>query len=194
MNLDAKFDIFFGLFACLFILISLFLNHRFNRLREKKITIQILISNLFQFKHDFKHPVTKIGLKLIFCRLFLMLCQIIINNSIKTSKLLIDTSPLIKSLDQLLKSDYTSCYFDDYFVFDHVINSPKTSLLKRVYSEKRWLQSAIKKEECVLNLSKMREQIDMTGKAFLLNPLMTNNILSNFMKAKSKGQKYWASI
>lgn len=77
-----------------FILILIFINDRLNSNSNSIIQFKKIMLNFFRFKMHFKHPVSKIGLILIFYNIFLMFFRSILTNNIKTSHVLVDTSNL----------------------------------------------------------------------------------------------------
>ena len=87
MNLENNIKIFLVSFTVIFLMILIFLNY----LSSKKLIITRLVDNFFQFKNQFLHPLTTIGLMLVFYNIFLMIFKLILSNQINSSKVLVDT-------------------------------------------------------------------------------------------------------
>ena len=103
------------------------------RLKTKKIFL-----NFFKLKLTLKQPATKIGLMLIFYQIFWMLFKLLIASSIKTTKVVVDQSALISSVDQLLRKNIVVCWMKDDIEISLAVQSPKHSFIRRLYEEKRF--------------------------------------------------------
>ena len=159
------------------------------------------MENLIDFRADLRYPVTKIGLHLILFEIFIMFSTKIFTNNIKTSKVLVRTDNIITSLDQLLKSEFVVCFFEDHIITEVTIESPKTSILRRLFDEKDFSNSKLSKEhpvervgnKCIIRTRKMKKGgFDFTGKALFINELFIKSfIIINV--TKKPGVYYWQS-
>lgn len=128
-------------------------------------TRSILESVPFEFKAN-HIGFSKIALILIFYKLFIMLIQLFLSNSIQTKKVLTDSSMILTDLKQVPGSQYRFCFFADSDFYRVAKSFPKDDILRKLYDEKDF---------CELTLS-VTEQIDFTHKAILIDPMVARTV------------------
>ena len=144
------------------------------------------MDNFLGFKKHLDSPASKLGVALIFFRAFVMFNKLFFSNSIKTLKVLVDTTNIINSLEKLLKSKFTACFFTDHSSYNFISHSSESTLLGSVFEKSR-------KNRCLFNLSKLNaREIDLTSKALFVNPFFFKSILSSFVK-ETKNVNYFIS-
>ena len=92
---------------------------------------------------------------------------------------LIDRSSIITDLDQLFESKFEFCYSVD----DDVLRLPENHRLRRLIE---------KNKNCFFDLSARLEPLDLTNRAFFVNPKFIRSILSVYIKEKADAI-YWIS-
>ena len=91
----------------------------------------------------------------------------------------IDSSSIITNLDKLLESKFEFCYSVD----DEILRLPENNPLRRVLE---------KNKGCVGDLSVGVEPIDLTNRAFFMDPPFIHSMLAVCIKEKADAI-YWAS-
>lgn len=186
-----------GLVLSIYFLIFICLNFLLKRTKNRSINFKKILIELFRFESNFKYPFTRIGLVLIFFRIFLMMTEQIFTNSIKTHQVIVDTKNTIKTLDQLLNSKLVICWFKDQMITEIMMESKSTDILKRLYEQRKFdepmlIQKNKTSKYCMINLSKLTGQIDFTGKAILSNLVYVTAFLKNYI-IKKPNANYWIS-
>lgn len=171
----------------IFLLILIFLNEYVTRkkLSEKKVRTKKLVEIFFDLKVNFK-VCFLIALSLAFFKLSLMLYKMILSNSIKTNKVVSDTSLIITTIERLLETTkFTVCWFKDNIITPLLKDSPKGSVLRRLYD---------KNPICFINLSKMKSEFDFTGKVRFISPSFIELFLAAFTKFKKDAEYFISPI
>lgn len=94
--------------------------------------------------------LSSFGLFLIFCQLFIWHCQLFVTNNIKTNKVVIDTSDIIKDKQDLFSSKRVNCFMDEETETNMALTAPKGSILSKLYDEKTILSERMVKEKSIL--------------------------------------------
>lgn len=134
LNLEKNIKMFAVILSLMFLIILILIAH----LSSSKFMIIKLLDNFMQFKLDYTYPVSLIGLSLIFYHLFSMIFKIIISNQINTSKIVVDTSYIINSMDRLLEHDSMICWIKNDVEIRMAEQSPPYSAMKRLFDEKKY--------------------------------------------------------
>ena len=77
-----------------------------------------------------------------------------------------------------MKSELVVCFFEDHIITEVTIESPKTSILRRLFDEKDFSNSKLSNEypvervgnKCIISIPKVpKTGVDFTGKALFIN-------------------------
>lgn len=114
----------------------------------------------------------------------------------QTSNVLVRTDNIINSFEQLFKSDLVVCFFEDHIITEVMIQSPKTSILSRLFDEE-FDHSKVKLNEknrnkCMINIPKIQTPMDFTGKAVFISELINKLFISTCIVRKPD-VNYWKS-
>lgn len=183
VDIDKRFQLVLLVLIMAFIISLTFLGRLLTSDRPMKSSV--ILEHLLGFRLNRK-TLTKFGLVLVFFRWELFFCKIIYANAIKTSTVVLDTSHFVTSLQQLLKSDYVVCFFENHILFKIAVNSDPNTILNRLLVEKSVFKTGVNalnprfKENCVINLSRLnRQMINWTGKALFVNRIIANLVLKS---------------
>ena len=166
LKVNRTLDTIWALEVIAFTLLVVVFNSLLNQMRPtKRRTRSILESVPFEFSKTNYIRFSKIALILIFYKLFIMLIQLFLSNSIQTKKVLTDSSMIITDLKQIPGSKYRFCYFADSDIYRVVKNFPKDHIFRVLFE----------KHACELKLS-FTEPIDFTHKAVLIDPVVARTV------------------
>lgn len=78
-----------------------------------------------------------------------------------------------------------------------MLESPKTSILRRVFDAKELNNAKLSSNEkmsnkCLISIPKIRTPIDLTGKAMFINPMFIKVFISHYI-IKKPDVNYWQS-
>ena len=156
-----------------------------------------ILAKLFGFK-PVQRNFTKLGLVLIFYRIFFMLCKMLYANSIKTSNTVLETGHFITSLQQLLSSDFVVCFYEDHISLAITIESDRNTTINRLFRQKTDLQSGVNSlkfsSKCVIDLSRLGHPIDLAGKALYANQLLSTITLARYVADNGESNYWWVSF
>lgn len=88
---------------------------------------------------------------ILFVHLFFWFTQLFLTNNIKTNKVVIDTSKLIKTEEEIFKSDKVACFIDGEQEMNIAKSPNANNLLSKIYNKKTYLRSDMVKERKMLN-------------------------------------------
>ena len=191
-NFDFNTKIFLFLFTLIFIVVLVVIAY----LLTSRLLIRKLVRNVFQFRHDYRQPMTMIGLVLIFFHLFFFIFKLLISSQISTSKVIVDTSWIINSMERLLADSSTVvCWLKNDVEIRMAEQSPKQSNLYRVYKEKIYPEPVVDMEGepsryCLLSLKVIGQSFDMKGKVLFINEASLYGFLASFV-APNPEISYW---
>ena len=97
--------------------------------------------------------------------------------------LLIDTSEIITNPRQLLDSRYEFCFYGDDDFLRIIKEMPNTNILKLLIE---------KYKDCVVDVTVLNQRLDLTNRAFFINPAYIRAILSLYVEEKPN-VNYWMS-
>lgn len=191
LNFDLNTKICFFLFTLMFLAFLVL----FAYWLVSKLIISKLVDNFFQFRHDFRQPITAIGVMLIFYHLFFMLFKLLISSQISTSKVIVDTSWIINTMEQLLATDSVTCWLKNDVEIRMAEQSPKQSSLYRLYKEKIYATPVHDMEgelssHCLLSLKVLGQSFDMKGKVLFISKASMYGFLASFV-APNPNIAYW---
>ena len=155
---DIKFEAMFLIAFVFYILFIVGLNHLRGKMYMRKIKAIRILENFIEFRTDFRYPVTRMGLHFILFQIFIMfstkifrcVCYLLdginlmnisssfflkTSNNMQTSNVLVKTDNLINTFEQLFASDFVVCFFEDHIITEVMIQSPKSSILRRLFYE-----------------------------------------------------------
>ena len=174
LGLMAEFEnntkLFFLVSTVIFIIILVLLSYFYT----SKLQIRRLIINFFQFKNDFYGPFNKIGLTLIFYHLFYFLFKLVISNQITTSKVVVDTSYIINSMEDLLETKSVICWLKNDVEITMAEQSPEGSNMRRLFKEKKYSRPIKDMEgeysdHCLLSIKTIGQQFEFKDKILFIN-------------------------
>ena len=134
-------------------------------MREQPVSLKLALENFFGFKQTFTHPIS--GLSIIFASfgLLLMLTKLIYSLGIKTSKVLLNLTFVVTTLQELMRSNLVCCFAEDDVILEVTKQAEKNSTMNRLFTEKSVWPGGLNSEKypnhCVVKLQKVREPIDM---------------------------------
>ena len=146
-----------------FVLAKLFLdpNFRLSQFRSFTKLRYVLIQKLL--KRGFKVSNRSSFLEHYFMLLFgfqLWVSIMLLNNNIRTNKLVVDSSGVIKDKEDIFKTNRTACYLENDIEHSLALASPNDSLLTRIYHEKTKLTKPMPglrnkriKDRCIIEKS-----------------------------------------
>ena len=118
------------------------------------------------------------------------------SNNMQTSNVLVKTDNLINTFEQLFASDFVVCFFEDHIITEVMIQSPKSSILRRLFYEEFDHSNANSneknREKCMIKIPKIQTPIDFTGKAVFINELINKFFMSTYI-IKKPNVNYWKS-
>lgn len=195
LDIDRSFGLGLLLLIVAFIAFLLFINRLVSR-RKRNLKTKSILERLFGFRATQK-SFSKFGLVLSFYRLFFMLCKMLYANGIKTSNTVLETGHFITSLQQLLTSDFVVCFYEDHISLEIILESEQNTVLDRLFREKSHLPAGMNSQKysnkCVIDMSRIKSQIDLTGKALYANHLFSTLTVGKY--ALDNGQSnYWLVV
>lgn len=101
---------------------------------------------------------------------------------IKTVKVLVDTSNLINSFEQLIESKYDICCTDSMISRNLMPKKFEDQILKQLIGKNS--------KKCVFTLTTLKKPIDLARKAFILNANYVDAFLSIYVQ-KKKDAVFW---
>ena len=192
LDLDINTKVLVSLLSLLFLAMLVLLAYLF----VGRLIVRKLINNFFQFKHDFRQPVTAIGVALIFYHLFFMLFKLLISSQISTSKVIVDTGWILNSMERLLAADSVVCWIKNDVTIRMAEQSPKQSDLYRVYKEKIF-ETPVEDMEgepsrhCLLSLkASLGQSFDLKGKVLFIDEASMYGFLASFV-TPNPSIAYW---
>lgn len=150
----------------------------FGRLIDRRTT-RTLLENLLDFRSSYRR-FGKVALILVFFRLSNLFYRLLVNNSMRVMKSLIDSSQIITNPTQLLSSQYEFCFFRDDDLYRLMKRMPERSIFRQLYDRRK------PEDHCTIDLGKLNERIDFTNRAFFINPRFVRSILSIYGKEKEQ--------
>ena len=87
-----------------------------------------------------------------------------------------------------------ACFYEDHISLKLATETDQNTMLKRIFREKAGLPSGVNSEKfpnkCVINLIKLRQPFDLTGKAMFSNKILSTMTVASFVF--DNGQtNYW---
>lgn len=192
LDIDQLFGLLLVLLVAAFIVLLLYIGRLVSKNKLKR---RAILEQLFGFRRG-RLSFSKFGLALSFYQIFLMLCKMLYSNSIKTSSTVLETGHFINSLQQLHRSDYVVCFFDNHISLEITVESEQNTVVDRIFRTKSALPSGVNSKrfpnQCVIDLSRLDFQIDLKGKALYANPIYSKLTTSIYAK-DGDWMNYWMS-
>ena len=198
LNEDSRYKTLMLLSIALYLIVLTLFNYFLNKVSKRRTETKKLLFSLVRFESRPKYPVSKLGLAVLFYQIFIMFINMILCNNIKTMKVLVDTKNLITSLDQLLNTKLVVCFFEDHIITSVArMQSPENDTLKRLWDERVYSKPELNpngkySKNCLINLSKLRQQFNFTGLALFTDLLYSESVLNKSIKRKPNAN-YWIS-
>lgn len=148
------------------------------RFRRKSLISKCVIL----FEHLFGTSFLPINIMLLFLSLFFWFTQLFLTNNIKTNKVVIDTFDLIKNTRELLNTKKVVCFLNRDTEMNLAINSPKNTILSKLFHEKTRLRDDQVKEKLFLNNQHCLMKLDVKMAEMLKSDilLVISKVESNF--------------
>lgn len=125
---------------------SLLINELAGRLRfGRRTTIQITRSIASAVPRLALKKLTAFGIFLLFVNLFLWFTRICLSNNIKTNKVIVDASQLVKNWHDLTSTPKVACMLENDQLHNMALDSPEKTRLHRMY-EKTQLRADMARE------------------------------------------------
>ena len=147
------FLIMFGLFCLLISRLTIKTNRNYRK--QKLFAKFIILSN-----HLMRRELLPFKTLYLFLGLFFWFTLIFLTNNIKTNKVVVDTSELMKSVSDLFKANRPVCFLLKDTEMNLALNSPKNTILSRLFYEKTWLREDQVNEMAVLNSKRCLAPMD----------------------------------
>lgn len=111
LDFDEYFTKLFLLFFFLILIVINYLNMRPLFKKRKSISLKFFLKNFLNRKWNFVYSLSAIGIFFFFFDLHLFFVKLIVTNNIKTSKVILDTTNIIKDEQDVLNTKKVSCDF-----------------------------------------------------------------------------------
>ena len=162
-NLKFGFDLILSYFATLFVslLLCLVISRLTLKINMRHFKREDIYSKLsILSKHLFRSNLWPLRMVLLFFTLFFWYTQLFLTNNIKTNKVVVDTSDLIKNSMDLMKTKKIVCFLNRESEMNLAIRLPKSTILSRLFYEKTYFRDDqvneklyIGKDRCILELN-----------------------------------------
>ena len=171
---------------CLGALILIAFNSMANRVRKRITDQKLALENFLGFKQTFTYPVCSLSIVYASFGLLYMLSKQIYSLSIKIpSKVLLNLTFVITSLEQLMRSNLVCCFPETGSLLEITRQAEKNTTLNRLFTEKSALPGGMNSDaypnNCVFRIGMMRKPIDMTegrrGKTIFVKRLYAKSFL-----------------
>lgn len=182
LKLDKEFDLIFILSIIAFMILMICSNLLINKMNRRDTKIKLILENFFAFRSNFGTSFTKFGLIFIFYKIFQMFFKILFSNFLNTLKVLVDTSNIISSLDKFTELKYEVCFSEEQITNRILPKSIERRILNGL--------NEMHRNRCLINVPKLKETIDLKGKALLWNSNNIHIFLSIYAMAKPN-LNYW---
>ena len=161
-NFKFEFDLILGYFATLFV--GLLLCLAISRLTLNINTRQFKRENIYSrltilSKHLSSSKLWPIKMVLLFLTLYFWYTQLFLTNNIKTNKVVVDTSDLIKNSVDLMKTKKIVCFLNKDSEMNFALRLPKNTILSRIFYEKTYFRDDqmneklyLRKDRCLIDL------------------------------------------
>ena len=100
-----------------------------------------------------KKKLSAIGLFVLFVQLFCFNTQLFLTNNIKTNKVVVDTTHLIRNERDIFNSRKVACLLQDGQVYNLILSSPTKNILTKIFHEKTQLRPDMQRERAILQKS-----------------------------------------
>ena len=165
LNIDRAFAACFLSSICLGALFLVAFNSVANWVRERPVSLKLAFENFLGFKQTFAYPVSSLSIIYGSFELLYMLSKLIFSLGVKTSKVLLNLSFVITSLQQLMRSNLVCCFGKDDIILAVTKHAEKNSTMNRLFTEKSAMPGGVNAEKypnnCVVNLQKLRKPLSM---------------------------------
>lgn len=153
-NFNPKLEVLlsFVFFILIFVVFCLCLSKFSLEKQSLKYSSKNFISKIFFLIENFlSNKSLPLKIILFFLLLFQWFCVTILMSNIKTKSIIVDTSYLIKNLDDLLNTKKPVCVFQKSMEMNMALKSSKGSLLNKLLNEKSKFRVDQKAEKLLLN-------------------------------------------
>lgn len=161
-------------------LFSKILNQKRCSIRQFKMKLK---KNLTALKFNFKKTASATGILILFFNIHLWLIRLMIGNNLKTDQIIVDTSQLLKTEGDLLKSSKIACFLEGDSEQSIIDSSNKENLFRKLYDLKSNLDSSIKdlknkvyKNKCIIEPNLANQWLFYDTNVYII----TNEATSNF--------------
>ena len=193
--------IFAGLITFFFLLVSFFIGKRCSdknfRLAQFKMNAKYLYAFVRKvFGRDLNLSSRKGFFEVYYTLLFGLQSGALImllNNNIRTNKLVVDSSGVIKDKVDIFTTNRTACYVEGDIEHTLALTSPNDSLLTRIYNEKNKLTKPIKglrnkriKDRCIIEKTLDNSNFHVEDAFGVLGEQMAYILLRALSDVKSK--------
>ena len=127
-----KLQIWLKLAPVLAFLLTFLLLFRLLKMRSKVQKTNLIVSCLFEVDFKLSQSPNAVSLIVLFYLIYFMLFKSIVSNNIKSNSVLVNTSDLIESKADLLRTKRKICFRENEFVFLMIRDAPNGSYLKSV--------------------------------------------------------------
>ena len=171
-NFGLNLSVIYLLSLIAILVISFFINltsHRirFGRRRTGKISKEI-VSTLGSFRRN-RLPAA-MDIFILFVNLFFWLSQLFLTNNVKTNKVVVDTSHLIKTAEDISETTKVACIFKNGLLYKRISSSPTKSILGTIF-EKTRLRPEMKDEQEIFG-----ERCLLTFDSKMLKTVISKNV------------------
>ena len=160
-NFKFKFDLILSYFVTLFV--GLLLCLAISRLTLKNNMRDFKRENIYSklsilSKHLSRSKLWSIKMILLFLILFFWYTQLFLTNNIKTNKVVVDTSDLIKNSVDLMKTKKIVCFLNKDSEMNLALRLPNSTILSRLFYEKTYFKDNhveeklyLRKDRCLID-------------------------------------------
>ena len=156
------FLILFGLFCLLLSRLTIKINRDYEK--QNLFTKFVILCN-----HLIRSDLSIFKILFLFLGLFFWFTLIFLTNNIKTNKVVVDTSVLMKSASDLFKADSPACFYMKDTEMNLAINSPKNTILSRLFYEKTYFRKDQVEVMAALNSKRCLMPFDPNSAELLKN-------------------------
>ena len=191
-NFRFEFDLVLSYFATLFVvlLLALFISRLTLKINIRHFKMENIYSKLsLCWKHLFRSNIWPIKIALLFLTLFFWYTQLFLANNIKTNKVVVDTSDLIKNNIDLLKTRKIVCFFYKDTEMNLALRLSKSSILSKLFYEKTYFRDDQVKEKSIAQKDRCLLELDIK----LVELIKTDNLLV-LSEAECKSRYFLESI
>lgn len=203
LNIDPMFEASFWFSICFGALFLIAFNSVANRVRKTRVSMKLAIENFLGFKQTFMHPISSLSIIYASFGLLYMLSKLIFSLGVKTSKVLLNLTFVVTSLQELIGSNLVSCFCEDDNILEVAKQAEKNTTLNRLFTEKSVLPGGINSDDypnnCVIKLQRTKKPIDMDEggrrKAVFVKRMYAKTFLMRWvLRKKATGEvDFWQS-